>query len=65
MAEERTKTSYRVLLAGASGAVGQQLLPLLVESGEISEVIAVSRRPLECYHEKLSQVICDFTQLRE
>ena len=65
MAGEKTKVAYRVLLAGASGAVGQQLLPLLIESEEVGEVIAVSRRPLECRHEKLSQVTCDFAQLNE
>ncbi|TGD83154.1 NAD-dependent epimerase/dehydratase family protein [Hymenobacter wooponensis] len=53
------------LIAGASGLVGSQLLPLLLASDRYARVIAVSRRPLPIVHPKLEQRIFDFEQLEE
>jgi uncharacterized protein YbjT (DUF2867 family) len=53
------------LIAGASGLVGSQLLPLLLASDRYARVIAVGRRPLPIVHPKLEQRIFDFEQLEE
>jgi uncharacterized protein YbjT (DUF2867 family) len=53
------------LIAGASGLIGSQLLPLLLAAGRYAKVIAVGRRPLPIVHPKLEQRILDFDQLEE
>ncbi|GAB3234701.1 oxidoreductase [Hymenobacter seoulensis] len=53
------------LIAGASGLVGSQLLPLLLASERYNRVIAVGRRPLPMVHPKLEQRIVRFEQLEE
>ncbi|QJX47410.1 NAD-dependent epimerase/dehydratase family protein [Hymenobacter taeanensis] len=53
------------LIAGASGLVGSQLLPLLLASDRYSRVIAVGRRPLPLVHPKLEQRIFDLEQLEQ
>lgn len=53
------------LLAGATGLVGRELLPLLLDDGEIIEVVVLSRRPIATPHPKLQQGIVDFDQLRD
>ena len=52
------------LLAGATGLVGRELLPLLLDDGDIEEVVVLSRRPLATPHPKLQQGIVAFDQLR-
>jgi uncharacterized protein YbjT (DUF2867 family) len=51
------------LLAGATGLVGRELLPLLLDDSEIAEVLVVSRRPVATPHPKLEQGIIAFDQL--
>lgn len=53
------------LIAGASGLVGSQLLPLLLASDRYAKVIAVGRRPVPIVHPKLEQRVLDFNQLEE
>lgn len=53
------------LIAGASGLVGSQLLPLLLASDRYARVIAVGRRPLPMVHPKLEQRIFELEQLEE
>ncbi|RPD47032.1 NAD-dependent epimerase/dehydratase family protein [Hymenobacter sediminis] len=53
------------LIAGASGLVGSQLLPLLLASERYNRVIAVGRRPLPIVHPKLEQRVVDFDQLEK
>ncbi|UOQ67038.1 NAD-dependent epimerase/dehydratase family protein [Hymenobacter volaticus] len=53
------------LIAGASGLIGSQLLPLLLASDRYAKVIVVGRRPLPQVHAKLEQRILDFDQLEE
>jgi uncharacterized protein YbjT (DUF2867 family) len=51
------------LLAGATGLVGRELLPLLLDDSEIAEVVVLSRRAIATPHPKLQQGIVAFDQL--
>lgn len=53
------------LIAGASGLVGSQLLPLLLNCGRYAKVISIGRRPLPLMHPLLVQRTVDFDQLEE
>lgn len=53
----------RVLLAGATGLVGGQILRTLLAEPSVSEVHALSRRPLYVSHPKLAVHIVDFARL--
>ncbi|MDF7810000.1 NAD-dependent epimerase/dehydratase family protein [Hymenobacter sp. YC55] len=53
------------LIAGASGLIGAQLLPLLLASDRYAKVIVVGRRPLPQVHAKLEQRVLDFDHLEE
>ncbi|MGB6409411.1 MAG: NAD(P)H-binding protein [Planococcus donghaensis] len=57
--------SKTALLAGASGLVGKELLHILLNSSNYSQVIILVRQPLEIAHEKLQQVTTDFDKLEE
>ncbi|MGK3224702.1 nucleoside-diphosphate sugar epimerase [Enterobacter soli] len=52
-----------VLLAGATGLVGGQLLQLLLNDPGVSCIHALSRKPLSISHPKLQVHIVDFTSL--
>ncbi|MBC2606724.1 oxidoreductase [Pelagicoccus albus] len=54
-----------VLLAGATGLVGSQLLELLLADERIDLVRCVSRRPLEVKSEKLESVVAGFDSIGE
>jgi uncharacterized protein YbjT (DUF2867 family) len=52
------------VITGASGLVGSRVLQLLLTQGSISQVIALSRRPLGVSSPKLREVIvADFSEL--
>jgi uncharacterized protein YbjT (DUF2867 family) len=51
------------LLAGATGLVGRELLPLLLDDSEVAEVVALSRRTIATPHPKLQLGIVSFDQL--
>lgn len=51
------------LLAGATGLIGSQLLPLLLASERYSQVIVVGRRALPVQHPKLKQVVTELDKL--
>ncbi|GAA3988203.1 NAD-dependent epimerase/dehydratase family protein [Hymenobacter antarcticus] len=53
------------LLAGATGLIGSQLLPLLLASERYSKVIVVGRRALALTHPKLTQVVTDLDKLQD
>lgn len=53
----------KVLLAGATGLVGGLLLQALLADGTVSEVYALSRRPLGVHHPKLRVHLVDFGHL--
>lgn len=57
--------SKTALIAGASGLVGSQLLPLLLASERYARVIAVGRRPLLLVHPKLEQRLLEFDHLED
>lgn len=53
------------LLAGASGLIGSQLLPLLLASERYAKVIVVGRRAVPVLHPKLTQVVTEFDRLQD
>lgn len=55
-----TKTA---VIAGATGAVGQKLVPLLLDAPDYARVKVLSRRPLALSHPKLEVLSADFEQL--
>lgn len=52
-----------VIVAGASGLIGSELIQLLLVDKNIANVIALIRKPLPLTNPKLSQVIVDFDKL--
>lgn len=50
-------------IAGATGLVGGHLLPLLLEDPRYTEIVALSRRPLDLDHPKLRVHLTDFDRL--
>lgn len=55
----------RLLLVGASGAVGGAVLAQALSEPRIGQVVAPTRRPLGVEHPKLTNPIVDFNQLPE
>lgn len=53
------------LLAGATGLIGSQLLPLLLASDRYDKVIVVGRRPATQLHPKLVQVVTELDRLEK
>ncbi|AFV00411.1 hypothetical protein [Simiduia agarivorans] len=53
----------RLLLLGATGAVGSAVLDLALSEARISRLIAPTRRPLGNTHVKLDNPVVDFTAL--
>lgn len=49
-----------VVIAGASGLIGSELLKLLLQDKSIEEVIALVRSPLRISNMKLQQIVVDF-----
>ena len=57
--------SKTALLAGATGLIGSQLLPLLLATERYSKVIVVGRTALPLAHPKLTQVVTDLGKLQD
>lgn len=57
--------SKTALLAGATGLIGSQLLPLLLATERYSKVIVVGRTALLLAHPKLTQVVTDLDKLQD
>ena len=53
------------LLAGATGLIGSQLLPLLLNSERYDKVIVVGRRAVPTIHPKLVQVVTELDKLED
>ena len=53
------------LLAGATGLIGSQLLPLLLASDRYAKVVVVGRRPVPVQHPKLVQVVTELDKLAD
>jgi len=60
MAEDQSKVA---LLAGATGLVGAALLDVLLDAGDFSRVIAVTRRPLPREHPRLANRTVQFDKI--
>lgn len=58
-------TPRTATILGASGAVGQELLPLLLQSAHYSSVKSIGRRPLPLQHPKLTQHCLAFDTLAQ
>ncbi|WP_435229309.1 NAD-dependent epimerase/dehydratase family protein [Streptomyces sp. Tue6028] len=58
----------KVIVFGASGLIGDGFLQESLRAGDVQEVVAVGRRPLDQAHPKLRQVVhgdfLDFTAIR-
>lgn len=55
--------SKKAILLGASGLIGSRLLELLLNSNSFNEVTVLVRKSLGINHEKLTEVITDFSEL--
>lgn len=49
----------RVLIFGGTGMVGSSVLMEAIESTEVTSVLSISRRPGDCSHAKLEEVLHD------
>lgn len=56
--------TYKVIITGATGMVGEGVLLHCLESPEIESVLVIGRRPFGRQHPKLKELILnDFNQL--
>jgi len=55
----------QALLAGATGFVGRHLLQFLLDDADVENVVALTRRPLEIPHPKLTEALVDFAHLQD
>ena len=56
---------YQVILVGASGLIGSNLLSLLIESDEISRILLLVRKPLKVSDHKVQELIVNFDELEK
>jgi len=56
---------YQVILVGASGLIGSNLLSLLIESDEISRILLLVRKPLNITSHKVQELIINFDELEK
>jgi uncharacterized protein YbjT (DUF2867 family) len=55
--------SYRVILVGASGLIGSNLLSELIQSEEISEILLPVRKSTDISNPKVKELILNFDEL--
>ncbi|GGH10049.1 NAD(P)H-binding protein [Mucilaginibacter phyllosphaerae] len=55
--------AYKAVIAGASGLIGSNLLNILLNAREYTEVLAVVRKELPLQHPKLVQLVVNFDDL--
>lgn len=55
--------AYKAIIAGASGLIGSNLLKLLLDAPEYSEVLVLVRKALPLQHKKLVQLVINFDDL--
>ncbi|MDR6195816.1 NAD(P)H-binding protein [Siphonobacter sp. SORGH_AS_0500] len=53
----------KAIIIGATGSTGNELLQLLMASEDVSEIVALVRKPLTVSHSKLTTVVVDFSRL--
>lgn len=57
------RMTRKAVLAGATGLVGNRLLQKLLQAPDYTQVLALTRRPLDIGHAKLKVLIADFDNL--
>ena len=55
--------AYKAIIAGASGLIGSNLLKLLLDAPEYSEVLVLVRKELPLQHKNLVQLVINFDDL--
>ena len=55
----------KALIIGATGATGKDLVNLLLQNPDYTEVVAFVRRPSKLVHPKLLEIVTDFEKLEE
>ncbi|MDF7820622.1 NAD(P)H-binding protein [Runella sp. MFBS21] len=55
----------KAVIIGATGATGKELLQLLMASKDVSEIVALVRKPLPIKHPKLNTIVVDFGKLSD
>ncbi|WP_354427022.1 MULTISPECIES: NAD(P)H-binding protein [unclassified Mucilaginibacter] len=55
--------AYKAIIAGASGLIGSNLLNILLEAAEYTEVLVLVRHELPIQHKKLVQLLINFDDL--
>jgi uncharacterized protein YbjT (DUF2867 family) len=58
-----TIMAYKAIIAGASGLIGSNLLNILLQQPEYSEVLVLVRKELPIQHKKLVQLVINFDEL--
>ena len=53
----------KVLIIGATGATGRDLVSVLLQDPDYTEVVAFVRRPSGLAHAKYSEIITDFEMI--
>lgn len=56
---------YKAIIVGASGLVGSNLLPILLNHAEYDEVLVLVRKELGLKHKKLTQLVVNFDELQK
>ena len=49
----------QILIAGASGMVGNHLLEICINSNEIEKIFILSRKPIQNKHQKIQEILID------
>jgi uncharacterized protein YbjT (DUF2867 family) len=57
--------AYTVILVGASGLIGSNLLSMLIESDEISRILLLVRKSLKITNHKVQELIINFDELEK
>ena len=55
--------AYKAIIAGASGLIGSNLVNILLESPQYTEVLVLVRNELPLQHKKLVQLVINFDEL--
>ena len=65
MADNQQKMNKRAIIIGASGLIGKELLTLLLNHQEFESIKVYVRKPLNIKHQKLTEIITDFSTIQE
>ena len=65
MADNQQKMNKRAIIIGASGLIGKELLTLLLTHQEFESIKVYVRKPLNIQHQKLTEIITDFSNIQE